>query len=488
MRFAVIAASLASLLAIVPAQAQQTPPGVVPPPVQADGTPVASEGKEAKAKPAARPRGKAKLPKTAAGPQPGKPVAKRQEPQQAAAPAAPIPAIPHDEQLAIQSALMWAGDLAGSASGDDAMREAVRSFQKRKKYKVTGILTEAQRAELAAAARERESEYGWRVVIDPATGVRIGLPAKMLPHARPEGTGTRWSSTHGEVQVATFRIKAGRVTLAALFEQEKRKSSRRIESSALRDDSFSINGSQGLKNFSVRAQARDGEIRGYTILYDQMMETIVSPVASAMESTFSPFATRTAPLAAPARKVQYGSGIVVGADGYVLTDRRNTGDCQVIVAAGLGDAEPIAEDNDTGLALLRVYGARGLRAAAFFLPSRRGALTLIGIPDPQEQDGSGKPAEIKARMTGENEIELRDSIPIAGFSGAAATDEQGRVLGMVETRGAVLASTRPALPPLRLVGADAVRKFLDDNKVPHPAASAGNDVKASLVRVICVRQ
>ncbi len=484
MRSAAAATLLALLLAAVSAHAQQTPPGVIPPPVQADGTPVASESKkEATAKAAAKPRAKVKTAKTV--------TAKRKagdaERKQIEGSSDLLPDIPHDEQLAIQSALMWAGDLASSASGDDAMREAVKTFQKRKRYKVTGTLTDAERAELVAAAKEREAEYGWRVVIDPATGVRMGLPTRMVPHARPDGTGTRWSSTHGEVQVATFRVKTGRVTLSALFEQEKKKASRRIESSALRDDSFSISGTQGLKDFSVRAQMRDGEIRGYTILYDQMMETIVSPVATAMASTFSPFATRKAPLAAPARKVQYGSGVVVGSDGYVLTDRRNTENCQVIVAAGIGDAEPIAEDGEGGIALLRVYGAHGLQPLSFSRPLQQSALTLVGIPDPQEQDGGGKPAEIKARLVGENEIELRDSIPIAGFSGAAAIGRDGHALGMVETRGAVLASTRPALPPLRLVGADAIRKFLESNNVPL-ATTSGAEAKASIVRVICVRK
>ena len=38
-------------------------------------------------------------------------------------------------------------------------------------------------------------------------------------------------------------------------------------------------------------------------------------------------------------------------------------------------------------------------------------------------------------------IELRQPVPMAGFSGAAALDAQGRFLGMTEMRNAVLAST-----------------------------------------------
>jgi pentatricopeptide repeat protein len=102
-----------------------------------------------------------------------------------------------------------------------------------------------------------------------------------------------------------------------LFDQHKKQpSSRKIETSALRDDSFYVSGMQGLKKFSVRGYARDGEIRGFILLFDQMMETIVAPVTGAMVSAFSPFPERSSPFAAMAKSVDYGNGFVVGARGH----------------------------------------------------------------------------------------------------------------------------------------------------------------------------
>jgi len=178
----------------------------------------------------------------------------------------------------------------------------------------------------------------------------------------------------------------------------------------------------------------------------------------------------------------------VSADGSIVTDRRNTQGCQVIVAAGIGNAEQVAEDKDNGIALLRVYGARGLKAVALAQAPKESALTLAGIPDPQEQDGGTKIAEIKARLVGDNAIELRDPVPVAGFSGAAALDDQGRVLGIMETRNMVLASAGPAVPPVRLVSADTIRNFLAHNKVAVTQTASGSDARASIVRVICVRK
>ena len=392
------------------------------------------------------------------------------------------------ERLKIQSALLWAGDYTGSISGDDPLTSAIKNYQKRARAKITGVLSATERTSLLAAAQTHEDEFGWTVVLDPATGVRIGLPMKLVPQARDTPRGTRWSARHGEVQVETFRIKNSELKLAVLFEQQKKEpSTRKIEQSALRDDSFVITGMQGLKKFSVRAYARDGEIRGVTVLFDQMMETIVAPVTAAMVSAFAPFPERSLPFAAPTKSVEYGTGLVVSSRGHIVTDRKITTGCQVIIADGLGDADRVAEDQDHNLALLRIYGPRKLSPLALAADTvRKGDLTLVGIPDPKEQNGTKSLTEIKARLTENNAIELRQPVPMAGYSGAAALDAQGQVLGMIEMRNFVLASTEPAAPPMRLVTAETIRTFLSGHNVP--AASTGDDARSAVVRIICVRK
>src|SRR5215510_10900880 len=187
--------------------------------------------------------------------------------------------------------------------------------------------------------------------------------------------------------LATERLKIqsaldSEIKLAALFEQHKRQpSSRKIENSVLRDDSFYISGMQGLKKFAVRAYARDGEIRGFIMLFDQMMETIVAPVTGAMVSAFSPFPERNSPFATMTKSVDYGNGLVVSVQGHIITDRNFVSGCQVTIVAGLGNVEQVAEDKDNGLALLRVYGAPKLAPIPLVsIASRKGDVTLVGIP------------------------------------------------------------------------------------------------------------
>jgi hypothetical protein len=120
-------------------------------------------------------------------------------------------------------------------------------------------------------------------------------------------------------------------------------------------------------------------------------------------------------------------------------------------------------------------------------PPKSGELTLVGIPEPKEQDGSRKLTEIKARLAGGSAIELRQPVPMAGFSGAAALDAQGQFVGMMEMGHAVLASIEAAAPPVRLIAAETIRGFLTAHNVETAQTQTG-DAKAAVVRIICVRK
>jgi hypothetical protein len=399
--------------------------------------------------------------------------------------------IPAGERLKIQASLLWAGDYTGATGSEDPMLTAIKNFQKRIKAKVTGVLTAEERARLVAADKDHADAFGWTVVTDPATGVRLGLPGKLVTQAHDTANGTLWTSKHGDVQVETFRIKRAGLKFADLFEEMKRGAggnvgNRKIETSALRDDGFVISGMQGLKYFTTRAKMRDGEVRGVTVSYDQAVETIVAPVTVAMASAFTPFPERNAPFAALSKAVDYGSGIVVSARGHIVTAARLAEGCQVLLASGLGNAERIAEDKAQGLALLRIYGRHGLHAVTLSAAAQPGEAKLIGIPDPRAQGGSMTPTEVKARLTAAGGIELRQPAPMAGLAGAAAIDAQGHFAGIAEMRNIVVASNEPSIAPVRLVGTETIRGFLMAHGVT-PAATSGA-AKDAVVRIICVRK
>jgi hypothetical protein len=333
-----------------------------------------------------------------------------------------------------------------------------------------------------------QEHVGWSLVEDKMTGAQLGLPTKQVPNMARTGSGTRWSSAQGQVQIETFRIRGPGTTLADVAERQRAEPpNRKLEVNLTRDDFFMLSGLQGLKKFYVRAQIRDLEVRGVTILYDRATEGIMDPVTVVMSSAFAPFSgTELTDLMGPTRrKVEYGTGIVTTAGGHVLTDRLLVEGCNVIQVSGLGDANPLADDAASGLALLRVFGVSGLAPAAIVHEDARASeLTLVGIADPLLQAGGRAVTTTTAKFDGNG---LQPS-PQLGFAGAAALDGQGRVFGMVTLKAPLMAGTGP-LPPANVVPVDTIRRFLEAQYVTPATGRAGAEAaKASVVRVMCVRR
>jgi peptidoglycan hydrolase-like protein with peptidoglycan-binding domain len=419
-----------------------------------------------------------------------KPKAKAKGPPPATASAkATYEGISQAERVAIQSDLIWTGDYNGIADGDfnDRSIQAVKAFQERQGNKGTGVLNVQERGLLSAAATKPRDEAGWKIVEDKATGARLGIPTKLVPQTGdakdPKNgdvkVGSRWQSAKGEVQIETFRVNPA--TLAAIYDQQRKQpANRKVDYSVIKESFFVVTGLQGLKKFYVRAQIKNGDVRGFAVLYDQAMEGIWEPIAVAMSSAFTAFPTAVADAAAPRRPVDYGTGIVVSAAGHVVTDRDVVDGCQFIVVPGYGHAERVADDKETSLALIRLNGAQNLKPVAIGGDAPRGAdVTLIGIADPERQDGGGAVTLARAKLAGAGLARMVEPAPISGFSGAAAIEADQRFVGMVALKAQGAAMT----------DAMAIRQFLDTQQVRTEAgATRPEDARSSVVRVICVRK
>jgi peptidoglycan hydrolase-like protein with peptidoglycan-binding domain len=396
------------------------------------------------------------------------------------------------DRLALQSDLAWTGDYVGLVNGEfnEKTAAAIRAFQRNRKFRETGTLNVQERALLAASAKGKQAQAGWSLIDDPVTGARLGLATKQLPQSIQGRSGTRWSSAQGQVQLETFRISEPGTTLASVHEREKKEpATRTVEHDILRDNYFVLSGTQGLKKFHVRAEFKEGEVRGMTLLYDQATEGIMDPVAVATVSAFVGFPNAAATADTGhglRRKVEYGTGLIVSAAGHILTGRELTDGCQVIVVRGYGDADRQTEDVTNGLALLRVYGAPDLAPVAFTEGTGGPELTLLGIADPQSQGGGGAISAVSGRLNGD----VIEPAPQLGFSGAAVLDPQIGVVGMAELKTPVVAAANTtAQPQAVLVPAASIRAFLASQKLTSvPARTTLDDAKASIVRLICVRK
>jgi peptidoglycan hydrolase-like protein with peptidoglycan-binding domain len=408
-------------------------------------------------------------------------------------PADTASAMAQAERQAIQSDLAWTGHYNGNINGEvsDRMVTAIKAWQKDNGGKQTGVLNPQERGILTDAARRRQDNVGWRTVTDAGSGVRLGVPTKLVPQQSSDANGAKWSSSTGTIQILLARRKEANPTTAKLAEQEKKEpAGRRIDYSVVKPDFFVLSGMQGLKKFYVRGQFRDSEVRILTILYDQATEGTMEPVVIAMSSAFNPFPTGAQASGPPPRKtVEYGTGVVVSDDGAVVTDRQIVDGCISIVIAGRGHADRVAENKENDLALLRIYGARDLKPLGLGSGSAKSAVDLTGIADPQSQGGAAAVSSVKSLITpvgSGNDLALAPP-PAIGFSGAAALDGDGKFAGIALLKPVVVAGTASGVSSqATLVHADIVRGFLKANGVT--ANGSSSDAKAAVVRVICVRK
>jgi hypothetical protein len=393
------------------------------------------------------------------------------------------------DRLSIQSDLAWISLYNGAINGEvsDRMVSAIKAFQKdHGSVKQSGVLNPQEREILSSEAKKLQDNAGWKIVTDPLTGARIGLPLKLVPTVATDANGTKWSSTTGTIQIELARRKEAGATSATIADKEKKANARKTDYSVIKPDFFVLSGTQGLKKFYIRGQARDNEVRVMTILYDQATEGTMIPVSVAMSSAFNPFPGSSVAQGGPSRKrVEYSTGVVASATGAIVADRQATDSCQTIVVHGYGNAERVADDEARELALLRLYGANGLKPLAMAANTAAKPTAFVtGIVDPQNQGGRAAVTSVPVTaIDGALSPELA-----LGFSGAAALDSDGRFSGIVRLKPAVVAGPPGAALPNQavLVSADTVREFLKANAIV-PAAIAG-DAKMSVVRVICVRK
>src|SRR6202012_4077301 len=343
------------------------------------------------------------------------------------------------ERLALQSDLAWVGEYNGAITGDvsERMVAAIKEYQKSKGGKQTGVLNPQERAVLAETARRRQQNVGWKIVTDTVTGSQLGIPAKLSPQQTSDAQGTKWSSPTGTTQVLLTRRKEASPTTVKLAETEKKQAGRAVDYTVVKPDFFVLSGLQGLKKFYLRGSFKGDEVRILTILYDQAVENTVEPVVIAMSSAFTPFPVGSGP--APRKTVDYGTGIVVSEDGAILADREITDGCMTITIGGFGNADVAADDKDHGLALLRLYGARGLKPLALSDGAAKASVDLTGMSDPQSQGGGAAVSNVKAQVApvgASGDLALSPP-PAFGFSGAAALDESGKFVGIALLKPAV---------------------------------------------------
>ncbi|WP_152013441.1 MULTISPECIES: trypsin-like peptidase domain-containing protein [unclassified Bosea (in: a-proteobacteria)] len=351
-------------------------------------------------------------------------------------------ALPEAERKAIQADLIWTGHLNSAATGNFGALtfRAVNSF-KAWRGEPNGQLTPAERQELARLAKTARDAAGFAVITDQPTGVRIGIPQKLLPkrEATPAG-GSRWQSGDGKI---TLDVSAGPATepLQAIFERAiavNPNIQRKVTYKLLQPTFFVVAGETPTGKFFRRQALGPSGLRGFSVGYDKGVSATFDKVVTAIADSFEPFPSGAAPAPTPAAPgapavasapaqpatERFGVGLVVGKE-LVLTARAAVDACKGL-KVGSRPAKLRAQDQTSGLALLDVPGltsgaAPGLRDAA---PAAKEAVVVLAY------DGTAA-ARTAVALPGEVTSDAVLAPLQPGGAGSPVFDRQGRLAGLV---------------------------------------------------------
>lgn len=353
-------------------------------------------------------------------------------------------ALPEAERKAIQADLIWTGHLNSAATGNfgPLTFRAVNGF-KAGRGQADGQLTAAERQELARLARTARDAAGFAVIIDQQTGVRIGIPQKLLPKREATATGgSRWQSADGRI---TLDVSAGPAAepLQAIFERAiavNPNVQRKVTYKLLQPSFFVVAGETPTGKFFRRQAVGPAGLRGFSVGYDKGVATTFDKVVTAIADSFEPFPTGPAPaapsapsggpavasqpVAPPPATERFGVGLVVARE-LVLTASAAVDPCKGLKVGGRA-ARLRLKDQASGLALLDVPGLAapplaGLREqapaaqeAAVVLAFDGAAASRAAVALPGEIVGSGVSAPLQP-----------------GGAGSPVFDRQGRLAGLV---------------------------------------------------------
>lgn len=361
-------------------------------------------------------------------------------PQMAAAQAS-FEALPETERRAIQTDLIWAGLFNGAASGSFGALtfRGINALKAKTGGAPDGVLKPAERRALAEQAQAARTAAGFQIVSDKPTGIRIGIPTRVLPKtsATPAG-GSRWQSVGDKV---TLDLSAGpSEPLEALFDKAVSANvpGRKITYKLLRPDFFVITGETATGKFYRRLAAGPDGLRGFSIGYDKAMAGTIDKLVIAIAASFEPFPSGPAPAATPAiaaplqpprpANERYGVAVAIS-DRLALTAPAVLSGCRSLRVAGR-PAKARADLATDGLAVVEIDGAKLVA-----VPAARSDATSLGESVVLLAYGDDAGKRMAQALTGAM-VAAGDrpavSAPLQpGQAGSPVFDRQGRLLGLV---------------------------------------------------------
>ena len=281
-------------------------------------------------------------------------------------------ALSRDERAELQTALQWFGfyTMAIDAAFGPGTRRSMSAWQGANDHDVTGVLTTRQRAQLLDAYQSELAALGMQNMRDDMAGISIDLPMAMIEFDRHETPFAHYREKDDSgVQVLLISQPGTKATLFGMYEIMQTLEIVPLEGEReRRQNSFLLTGQNNERRSHTFAQFRNGEVKGYTLIWTPDRDEQMARVLPMMEASFATLpgvlpesagqpstVQRSALLAGLAvRRPEFSrSGFYIDATGTVLTQAEAVAQCERITIDEAYNARVHAIDEDLGLAVLK---------------------------------------------------------------------------------------------------------------------------------------
>ena len=106
---------------------------------------------------------------------------------------------------------------------------------------------------MARAAERAREDAGYEIIVDDATGSRIGVPFAYVDEPVRTRLGARYDAPDGAVAVETYRVARG-PDLRDIYQRQIRRPGREVTYEVFRDRWFVVAGREGGRRFYTRAR------------------------------------------------------------------------------------------------------------------------------------------------------------------------------------------------------------------------------------------
>ncbi len=368
-------------------------------------------------------------------------------------------ALTRDERKNLQSMLQWAGfyDAAIDGAFGRGTRGSMRAWQQVNGHEPTGILTTGQRTELATAYNAILDGLGLTLVNETTAGIEMLVPTGVVAFDRYDPPFARFTQS-GDIDATVLMIsqQGDQDRLFGLYEIMQ--TLKIIPTNGPRnrkERSFEIEGIDDDIHSYTFAELRDGMIKGFSLVWPAGDEERRSRVLAEMRNSYVTTNGVLQPSDAPASDIQSidlvsgleirrpklsRSGFYVSEQGAVLTTLEATQSCDRITFDGEHEAEVIAQNDESGLAVLAPFDILAPANVAVFqtgVPRLQSQVAVAGYPYggvlAMPSLTFGTLADLRG-LDGNETIKRLDLTVQMGDAGGPVFDNGGTVMGMLQTR------------------------------------------------------